>query len=155
MLIDEDEDEYKQYLTKDRKKQALNALKGVVIVVLFVLSYYLIQLGFAGGEQGMSYTTLGFFLICMLSALMSRAPPKKKVQRQTLTVLGCTDPKCRGKKVRDYQDGDYVYKEEGKCAMCDAILRVEEIYSVKLKKPKKEPKQVVREKKKIEITPRT
>ncbi len=153
-VIIDDEDEYKEFLTKNRKKQALNALKGIVIVVLFVLSYFLIQLGFAGGDQGMSYTTLGFLLICMLSSLMSIQPAKKKDQRQTLAVLGCTDPKCKGKKVRDYQDGDYIYKEEGKCAVCDGMLRIEEIYSVKLKNPKKESKQVVREKKKVEITPR-
>ncbi len=155
MLIDDEDDEYKEFLTKNRKKQAINVLKGVAIVVLFVLSYYLIQRGFSGEANGMSYTTLGFLLMCMLSSLMSFQPGKKKPQRQTLTILGCTDPKCKGKKVRDYQDGDYVYKEEGKCAVCDGTLRIEEIYSVKLKKPKREQKQVVREKKKIEIVPRT
>ncbi len=154
MIID-DEDEYKEFLTKNRKKQVKNALKGIVIVVLFVLSYFLIQLGFAGEDQGMTFTTIGFLMICMLSSIMSIQPAKKKVQRQTLTVLGCTDSKCKGKKVRDYQDGDYVYKEEGKCAACDGQMRIEEIYSVKLKNPKKEPKKAAVREKKIEIVPRT
>ncbi|OLS12990.1 MAG: hypothetical protein RBG13Loki_3350 [Promethearchaeota archaeon CR_4] len=154
MLIDEEEDEYAEYLKKNRKKSLKSLLKAIVIVVAFVGAYFLIQLGFAGGEQGMSYTILGFLLICGLSSLMSLRPAKKKTQRQTLTILGCTDPRCKGKRVRDYQDGDYVYKEEGRCAACDSVQRIEEIYSVKLKNPKqaKKPRQ---EKKKIEIVPRT
>jgi len=153
VLIDEDEDEYAEYLTKNRKKQVKAALKGIVIVVLFVLSYYLIQLGFAGGDQGTSYTMLGFVLLCILSSLMAITPAKKKAKRQTLTILGCTDPKCLGKRVRDYQDGDFIYKEEGKCSVCNGAQRIEEIYSVKLKA--KEGEQSPREKKKIEIVPRT
>jgi len=154
VIIDDEEDEYKEFLTKNRKKQFLNVVKGIVIVILFVLSYFLIQLGFSGGEQGMSYTTLGFLLICMLSSLMSIQPVKKKPQRQTLTILGCTDQKCRSRKVRDYQEGDYIFKEEGKCSFCNGILRVEEIYSVKLKNAKNTDA-TSRDKRKIEIKPRT
>ncbi|HMF30966.1 MAG TPA: hypothetical protein VKK79_06110 [Candidatus Lokiarchaeia archaeon] len=151
-MIDPDDDEYAEYLKKDRKGQVLSVLKGLAIVALFVLSYYLIQLGFSGGTGGTSYITLGFLLICLLSTLMSIQPKKKKNKRHTLTILGCTDPQCKGKKVRDYQDGDYVFKEEGKCAQCNGMLRIEEIYSVKLKNPK-DIKPSKREKK-IEIVPK-
>jgi hypothetical protein len=84
---------------------------------------------------------------------MSIQTKKKKNKRQTLTIIGCTDPQCKVKKVRDYKEGDYVFKEEGLCGQCHGILRIEEIYSVKLKNPK-DVKPAAKREKKVEILPK-
>ena len=77
-------------------------------------------------------------LICTASMLVQIQKPPPEPIRQTLTILGCTI--CGLVKVRNYIDGDFVFRETGKCNECNNPMEIKQIYSVRLKRPTEENK---------------
>ncbi|MBD3350877.1 MAG: hypothetical protein GF364_05265 [Candidatus Lokiarchaeota archaeon] len=121
-----------------------SALKTVLIFVMILGAFLLIN--FASGEEGLggSSTFLGFMLLCIASSLMAPSEKQTKDVRQTLTKLKCR--KCNTIVVRDYSEGDYLYKEGANCPNCDNLLKIQEIYSVKLTQDEDKRKKPVTEK---------
>ncbi|MHA1821366.1 MAG: hypothetical protein ACTSVC_12900 [Promethearchaeota archaeon] len=124
----EDEDKDVEELLK-HKISWKSVLKTIVIFILMLISYFLIQ--FAGKSGGGSnWSILGFTLLCIASSLMVPEKKEEKLVRQTLSNLKCEQ--CGKVLIRDYKEGDYIFKRVGKCPECKGTMYVSEIYSVKI-----------------------
>jgi hypothetical protein len=129
-MIDEEDEE--EILEKHFSFKKL--LKNIVLIVLIIIGALFIYLG--GGIGGQGSTTnffIGFTLICFGSTLIQIQKQPSEPVRQTLTVLKCN--LCNITSVRHYQKGDYVFKLTEPCQKCNELMKVDQIYSVKLKKP--------------------
>jgi hypothetical protein len=67
--------------------------------------------------------------------------------RQTLTILKCKS--CSAIKVRNYENGDFIFKSMGSCDKCKNSMKIDQIYSVKLKKSRKKDDKLEKSKKKL------
>ena len=72
--------------------------------------------------------------------------PEEDSLRKTLSVLNCENEECGTRKVRDYEDGDFVFKTGGICPECNSNSNIIEIYSIKLKPDSEQKKQKKKEK---------
>lgn len=144
-MIDEEEDE--DVLEKGTSWK--NVLKNIFVIIMMIVGILFIYFGF-GMDQTQSLF-LGFMFICLGTTLLQIQKEPKEPKKQTLTILKCES--CGLAIVRDYQEGDYVYKEMGECDACDGTLKITQIYSVKLKDKKSKKK--VESMKKPEPTPLT
>ena len=107
----------------------------LIIIVVLVLS--LVAIGFAYflfiGGKGLEAT---YMLIISLVAMglstyllmqsRSRAAAVKIETSKTTTTIECR--KCGFKSVREFQRGDYVFKELEKCQKCDDTQIITAIY---------------------------
>lgn len=131
-MIDEEDDE--EILKKGVGFKSL--VKNLVLIFIIILGALFIYLG--TGETQMTNFFIGFTLICIGASLLQIQRPTPEPFRQTLTILKCK--LCDITKVRDYQNGDYVFKELDSCDQCSELMQVKQIYSVKLKKQKPKKK---------------
>ncbi len=131
MAID-DRDEYEKLFEKNRWKTIWNIVKAIAFIGLMLIAYFLIQIGM-GTEGGFTWTMAGFILLCLGSTFMSITRPPEKPNLLTLSVLRCLNPDCQNVLVRDYEDGDFVFKVDLPCSKCTTDMRVEEIYKVKIR----------------------
>ena len=127
MIDDEDEEEI---LTK--KPSFKSVLKNLVLALLIVVGATFIYLG--GQNQ-----FVGFFLICLGATLIQVQKQTPEPIRQTLSILKCGI--CGITSVRHYETGDYVFRTIGSCEKCNQPMKIDQIYSVKLKKPTTENKE--------------
>ena len=70
--------------------------------------------------------------------------------RQTLTILKCKS--CGAVKVRNYENGDFIFKSAGICDKCNEPMEITQIYSVKLKKSKIKDNNLEKDKEKLKQT---
>ena len=136
-MIDEEDDE--EILKKGVSLKKV--LKNLLLISLIIIGALFIYLG---GEDQVSNFFIGFTFICLGSSLIQMQKQEPEPKRQTLTILKCE--KCEVTKVRNYQEGDYVFKLVEPCNSCDDTMKIFQIYSVKLKqKSKKKQKQEIKE----------
>ena len=127
-MIDEEDDE--EILTKKRSlKSILKNLLLIGLVATGVLFMYV------GGLDQVFSMVVGFTFICLGTTLFQMGKNPSDPIRQTLTILKCKS--CDTIKVRNYENGDFVFKSIGSCDKCNNSLEIQQIYSVKLKKSKK------------------
>jgi len=134
MIDDEDEDEI---LKKGVSLKSV--LKNLLLILLIIIGALFIYL--ASGTNQVTNWFIGFSLICLGSTLIQIQKRQSEPIMQTLSILKCNV--CGITKVRNYQHGDYVFREIETCNDCDEAMLIDQIYSVKLKKPavaKKEEK---------------
>ncbi|MCJ7647907.1 MAG: hypothetical protein MUP85_04790, partial [Candidatus Lokiarchaeota archaeon] len=103
--------------------------KNVVLIGLIIVGALFIYMG---GTDQMTNFFLGFSLICIGSTLIQIQKQEEEPTRQTLSILKCE--KCEVTKVRNYESGDFVFKSVDSCENCDDMMKIKQIYSVKLKK---------------------
>ncbi|MFX1590191.1 MAG: hypothetical protein ACFFC1_18785 [Promethearchaeota archaeon] len=127
MIDDEDEDE--EILKK--KTSLKNVLKNLLLILLIIVGALFIYL--ASGTNQITNWFIGFSFICLGSTIIQIKKRPSEPTMQTLSILKCTV--CGITKVRNYQHGDYVFREIETCNDCNESMLIEEIYSVKLKKP--------------------
>ena len=134
-MIDEEEDD--EILKKGVSFKKV--LKNVVLLGLIVVGALFIYMG---GTDQMTNFLIGFTLICIGSTLIQIQKQEEEPTRQTLSILKCE--KCEVTKVRNYESGDFVFKIVDSCDNCDDTMKINQIYSVKLKKStaKKQSKEV-------------
>ncbi len=111
-------------------------LKNIFIIAAIVFGAFLIYSSNTPESQSNIY--IGFMLICTASMLVQIQKPPPEPIRQTLSILTCNA--CGLVKVRNYQDGDYVFRKSGKCNECKESMEIKQIYSVRLKRPTEETK---------------
>ena len=126
MIDEEDEEEILK-----KKVSLKKVLKNLLLIALIIIGALFIYLG--NGENQISNFFIGFSLICLGSSLIQIQKPPAEPIRQTLTILKCNI--CDLTKVRNYQHGDFVFKKEDTCENCKELMQINQIYSVKLKKP--------------------
>jgi hypothetical protein len=117
-----------------------------VVVVIGIFSLLFLGLGFQayGGEnpdQANLYIvvgTAGFaaigYMFFRTKAISSQKPPVETAE--VVTILEC--PSCDLKRVRDFNRGDYVYKDDEPCTRCEGTMIVTGIHR------KAEPKKKTR-----------
>lgn len=141
MIDDEDEDEI---LKKGVSLKSV--LKNLLLILLIIIGALFIYL--ASGTNQITNWFIGFSFICLGSTLIQLQKRQSEPIMQTLSILKCNV--CEITKVRNYQHGDYVFREVETCDNCNESMLIDQIYSVKLKKPavaKKEEKQKSKTKK--------
>ena len=121
----------------------------VLMIVLIVLALSLVALALAvnafmlGNEIVAGYLLVIGFIAMTLSAYVllqsrRRVMSMKIVNPSMMTTIECR--KCGFKSVREFQRGDYVFKELDKCQKCDDKMIVTAIYKeVKEKEKNKMP----------------
>ncbi|MBD3198038.1 MAG: hypothetical protein GF317_23510 [Candidatus Lokiarchaeota archaeon] len=126
-MIEEENDEDVLEKSTSWKK----VLKHIAVVALLILGVLFIYGGI--GPDQVSNFFIGFMLICFATTLLQVQKEPEEPYKQTLSILNCQ--KCDMKKVRHYEDRDYVYKIIEDCDECEGKMQITQIYSVKLKKP--------------------
>ena len=127
-MID-DEDEEEEVLKKGISLKSV--LKNLLLIVLIIIGALFIYLG--SGANQITNFFIGFSFICLGSTLIQIQKRPSEPIRQTLSILKCK--LCGVTKVRNYQHGDYVFREIDPCNDCNESMIIDQIYSVKLKKP--------------------
>ena len=118
-----------------------------IIVVIGILSLVSLYFGFQSfaEDQMTAYTylligALGFAAIGYMLFRGGRPKSQQKMdipRVEVITTLDC--PKCGLKRVRDFKQGDYVFKSDEPCTRCDGIMIISRIN--RKKEPEKEKKQ--------------
>jgi len=132
-LIDEENEE--EILTK--RVSLKTVLKSLFVILLIVLGALIIYIGIFPGDQFLNYI-IGFALICFGTSIIQYEKDPVEPEKQTLTILKCVE--CGQKEVRNYSQGDFVYKIVGNCLKCNNSMQIKQIYSIKLKKQSKKEK---------------
>ena len=108
----------------------------VLILIFFVLSLFALFIAIeslieqADSWNSYSFLIIGFFGL-VLSVYMLLQTRGKSMQAtlelpRVRTTLEC--PKCDFKNVRDFQRGDYMFKESGSCQKCNEPMKITAIY---------------------------
>jgi len=137
-MIDEEDDE--DILNKKRSlKSTLKKLLLFGLILIGVLFMYI------GGVDQVFNMVIGFTFICLGTTLL---------QMGKNTILKCKS--CSAIKVRNYEDGDFVFKSmeyqeksKGSCDKCNNSMEIDQIYSVKLKKSRKKDDKLEKSNKKL------
>lgn len=120
----------------------VSSLYLAIILVTFILS--LIALYIAFGNiinqtdlwSSYSFLAVGLFGLALSGYLLmqTRSKPTQKILElpRVLTTLEC--PSCDFKNVRDFQKGDYIFKDNGPCQKCDNTMKITSIYREAKKK---------------------
>jgi len=121
----------------------------VFIVVLAVYALSIVALGLAASLYGSSeqpyvwiyMAVLGLISLTLATYVLMQsrrhATTMKIVTPQVMTTIECK--KCGIKEVREFQRGDYVYKELEKCQKCDDKRMITAIYKEVKEKEKTYP----------------
>ncbi|MHA2039680.1 MAG: hypothetical protein ACW98X_24955 [Promethearchaeota archaeon] len=141
-MIDEEDDE--EILKKGITFKSV--LKNLISILFIILGAVFIYSG--TGDQITSWS-VGFMMICFGATLIQWQKSQVEPVRQTLTILICS--LCGITKVRNYERGDFVYRQMGTCGECDKPMEIKQIYSVRLKKPTEPNKKDVDKNKEIKL----
>ncbi|MFX0040795.1 MAG: hypothetical protein ACFFCY_12670 [Promethearchaeota archaeon] len=131
-MIDEEDDE--EILKKGITLKSI--LKNLALILLILIGVLLIYLDF--GFDQLTRWSIGFMLICFGATLIQFQKSSPEPIRQTLTILICK--LCGITKVRNYEKGDFVFKQLDKCEKCQDLMEIKQIYSVRLKSPTEKTK---------------
>ncbi|MFX1339711.1 MAG: hypothetical protein ACFFDK_13955 [Promethearchaeota archaeon] len=127
MIDEEDDDE--EILKKGITLKSV--LKNLLVIFFILAGAMFIYFGF--GPDQWSNLFIGFFLICIGTTIMQVQKQTPEPIRQTLTILVCG--LCGLIKVRNYEQGDFVFQKIDTCNKCNKSMEIKQIYSVKLKRP--------------------
>ena len=131
--------------TKDEPVRRVSSFYLAIILVTFILSLSALYIAFeniinqSDLPSSYSFLAVGFFGLALSGYMLfqTRAKPKHVIVEmpRVTTTLEC--PKCDFKNIRDFQRGDYIFKETGPCQKCDEKMTITAIYrEVKKKKQK-------------------
>ena len=114
----------------------------VIIFGIFILSLSALYIAFDNIinqidlPSSYSFLALGIFGLALSGYLLlqTRAKPTRAIfeMPRVITTLEC--PKCDFKNIRDFQRGDYNFKETGPCQKCDEKMKITAIYREAKKK---------------------
>lgn len=142
-MIDEEDDE--EILKKKRSLKSI--LKNLLLIGLIAIGVLFMYIG---GPDQVFNMVIGFTFICLGTTLFQMGKNPSDPIRQTLTILKCKS--CGAIKVRNYEDGDFIFKSMGSCDKCNNSTEIHQIYSVKLKKSRKKENKLEKNKKAVTET---
>jgi len=77
-----------------------------------------------------SFLAIGFFGLAITAYILfqtrKRPIPESLKTPKVLTTLEC--PKCDFKNIRDFERGDYIFKDAGPCQKCNEKMIISAIY---------------------------
>jgi hypothetical protein len=123
----------------------------ITIIVLIVLALAIVALILAANAALLTppdYTAAGILALIGVIAMTMSVFTLYQSRRQTaemkieipkvMTTIGCSDMKCDSKTTREFQRGDYVYKElDAPCQKCASKQMITAIYKEVKEKEKK------------------
>lgn len=123
----------------------------VTIIVLIVLALAIVALILAANAALLTppdYTAAGILALIGVIAMTMSVFTLYQSRRQTaemkieipkvMTTIGCSDMKCDSKTIREFQRGDYVFKElDAPCQKCASKQMITAIYKEIKEKEKK------------------
>jgi uncharacterized membrane protein len=137
----------KQTQTSAQSKKISNYVMMIVLIVLalsiaaliLAAGNYVAGLGETGTTQAGDFLSAGVFAVIGLIALTMSIFTLYQSRRQTadmkidipkvMTTIGCTNKNCDAKTTREFQRGDYVFKElDTPCQKCGAKQMITAIY---------------------------
>ena len=139
-MIDEEDDE--DILNKKRSLKSI--LKNLLLIGLIAIGVLFMYIG---GPDPVFNMAIGFGLICLGTTLFQLGKNTSDPIRQTLTILKCKS--CSAIKVRNYEDGDFIFKSMESCDKCNKSMEIDQIYSVKLKKSRKKDDKLEKSRKEL------
>ena len=142
-MIDEEDDE--EILNKKRSLKSI--LKNLLLIGLIAIGVLFMYIG---GTDQVTNMIIGFTFICLGTTLFQMGKNPSDPIRQTLTILKCKS--CGAIKVKNYEDGDFIFKSMGSCDKCNNSIEIHQIYSVKLKKSRKKDDKLEKSKKALTET---
>jgi len=142
-MIDEEDDE--DILNKKRSLKSI--LKNLLLIGLIAIGVLFMYIG---GTDQVTNMIIGFTFICLGTTLFQMGKNPSDPIRQTLTILKCKS--CGAIKVKNYEDGDFIFKSMGSCDKCNNSIEIHQIYSVKLKKSRKKDDKLEKSKKALTET---
>jgi hypothetical protein len=126
----------------DEPVRRISSFYLAIILVTFILSLSALYIAFANIinqsdlPSSYSFLAVGLFGLALSGYLLTqtRAKPARNILElpRVLTTLEC--PKCDFKNIRDFQKGDYIFKENGPCQKCDETMKITAIYREAKKK---------------------
>ena len=110
-----------------------------VVALVLAASIYLAGLGESGSTQANDYLAAGLLGVIGLVALVMSIFTFYQSRRQTtdmkievskvMTTIGCSNKSCDSKTMREFQRGDFVYKElDTPCQKCSGKQMITAIY---------------------------
>jgi hypothetical protein len=142
-MIDEEDDE--DILKKKRSLKSI--LKNLVLMGFIAIGVLVMYIG---GPDPTLNLVIGFTFICLGTTIIQMKKSPSDPVRQTLTILKCKS--CGAVKVRNYENGDFIFKSAGICDKCNESMEITQIYSVKLKKSKSKDRNLEKDKEKLKQT---
>lgn len=118
-----------------RKITWKSVLKNIITFIMLFGAFILITYFSSAETLGSTGMFLGITLLCIASSLMVPMDEDKKDLKHTLTMMKCE--KCSKTIIKDFQEGDYVFKSADNCPQCNVPMKIQEIYQVKLKMKEK------------------
>lgn len=137
----------KQTQTSAQSRKITNYIMAIVFIVLalsiaalvLAAGSYVSGLGETGTTQAGDFLSAGVFAAIGLIALTMSIFTLYQSRRQTaemkidipkvMTTIGCTNKNCDAKTQREFQRGDYVYKElDTPCQKCGGKQMITAIY---------------------------
>jgi len=105
-----------------------------MILITVVLSVFALLLGLAMYENqdptALSYMLIGFIGLAISAYLLlqtQRKPLRAAFEMpRVITTILCQ--KCGFKNIRDFQRGDYIFKEAEPCPKCNEKMMIDSIY---------------------------
>jgi hypothetical protein len=126
----------------DEPVRRISSFYLAIILVTFILSLSALYIAFANIinqsdlPSSYSFLAVGLFGLALSGYLLmqTRAKPARNILElpRVLTTLEC--PNCDFKNIRDFQKGDYIFKENGPCQKCDETMKITAIYREAKKK---------------------
>jgi len=139
-MIDEEDDD--EILNKKRSLKSI--LKNLLLIGLIAIGVLFMYIQ---GPDQIFNMVVGFGFICLGTTLFQLGKNTSDPIRQTLTILKCKS--CSAIKVRNYEDGDFIFKSMESCEKCNNSMEIDQIYSVKLKKSRKKDDKLEKSKKEL------
>ncbi|MFX1486252.1 MAG: hypothetical protein ACFFBS_04060 [Promethearchaeota archaeon] len=107
-----------------------------ISIVMLAAGGYLIYLGITSGGDFLMIM-LGLILMSFVMSFLNvggRAAYPSRAEHQTLSIIKCRT--CDFTEIRDFERGDYIFKEVGDCKECQGKTFIKTIYTVPLRKEK-------------------
>ncbi len=105
----------------------------VVLIISLSILYFAVDIIFIQQAEDLnaySFLAIGFFglalSIYMLMQIRGTSTQVKVEVPRVLTTLECT--KCDFKSIRDFQRGDYIFKQIEPCQKCEENMKITAIY---------------------------
>ena len=130
---------------EDEPVRRVSSFYLAIILVTFILSLSALFIAFqniitpsneSDAFSSYSFLAVGFFGLALSGYLLlqTRARPMRAILEmpRVITTLEC--PKCDFKNIRDFQRGDYIFKETGPCQKCNEKMKITAIYREAKKK---------------------
>ncbi|MBS7287508.1 MAG: hypothetical protein KIH01_01845 [Candidatus Freyarchaeota archaeon] len=119
---------------RERITRLVLVLVGVVAALIGGYLFYYGLTQWLDFQRG-TYLMYSFLVLVLLVYVFLALPREKRIQltAKTVSVLRCNQ--CGAFVVREFERGDYVFKEEGGCRKCGSgTCFIEEIFETSLRK---------------------